>query len=186
MECSGTLSLPAPPQPTISQTFCWTDADSLELEQICKDLGISEAETDPFMSSSAPPFHFQQNVMRTPEAPPSKAAACPKKTRIKLKRKKAAISPILGRKNAPRLPNGRYQKLQPPAQPERSLSACASPTTSSTAVSAKWTSAPDETLTKPMMRISTTPSSSDLASLIYSTFILEHLKPNTNFEINLH
>ena len=33
---------------------------------------------------------------------------------------------------------------------------------------------------------STTPSSSDLASLIYSTFILDYLKSTTNFEFNLH
>ena len=44
--------------PQYRKLFCWTDADSLELEQICKDLGISEAETDPFMSSNAPLSQF--------------------------------------------------------------------------------------------------------------------------------
>ena len=37
-----------------------------------------------------------------------------------------------------------------------------------------------------MSSSSTTPSSSDLVSLIYSTFILDHLKSNTNFELILH
>ena len=37
-----------------------------------------------------------------------------------------------------------------------------------------------------MISSSTTPSSSDFASFIYSTFILNHLKSNTNFELNLH
>ena len=32
----------------------------------------------------------------------------------------------------------------------------------------------------------TTPFSSDLTSLIYSIFILDYLKSNTNFELNLH
>ena len=185
MECLGTLPLPAPPQPTISQTFCWTDADSLELEQICKDLGISEAETDPFMSSSAPPAQFQLNLLSRPKACLTEAAAaCPKKTRIKYK--KNAVKPILGRKNAPRFPNGQFQKLLQHSGSEKTTSACASPTTSSTAFATTWTSAPDETLTKPMMSSSTIPLSFDLASLIYYTFILDHLKSNTNFEFNLH
>ena len=69
----------------------------------------------------------------------------------------------------------------------KSTSACTSPTTSSTAVATTWTSAPDEILTKPIMSsTSTTPSSSDLTSLIYSSFILDHLKSNTNLELNLH
>ena len=37
-----------------------------------------------------------------------------------------------------------------------------------------------------MSSSSSTPSSCDLASLIYSTVILDHLKFNTNFELNLH
>ena len=87
MECLGTMPLLAPPQPTISQTFCWTDADSLDLEQICKDLRISETKTDPFMSSSACPSQFQPDVLRTQEAPSSKAAACPKKCGSNYKRR---------------------------------------------------------------------------------------------------
>ena len=155
--------------------FLWTDADSLELEQICKDLGISEAETDPFMSSSAPPSQFQLNFSSSPKACLTEAAAaCPKKTRIKSKQK--AVNPILGRKNAPRLPNGQFQKLLQHSGSAKSTSACTSPTTSSTAVATTWTSAPDEILTKPIMSsTSTTPSSSDLTSLIYSSFILDHL-----------
>ena len=37
-----------------------------------------------------------------------------------------------------------------------------------------------------MSNPSTTPSSSDLATLIYSTLILDHLKSNSNLELNLH
>ena len=33
---------------------------------------------------------------------------------------------------------------------------------------------------------SITPTSSDLASLIYSTIILDHVKSNTNLKLNLH
>ena len=56
----------------------------------------------------------------------------PKKARIKSK--KAALKPILGRINAPRLPNWQYKKLQPPVLPVRCHSEVASPRTSSTAV----------------------------------------------------
>ena len=49
---------------------------------------------------------FQTNVLRTPESRPRIAAACPKKTRIKSTKK--AVTPILGRINALRLPNGQY------------------------------------------------------------------------------
>ena len=182
MECSGTLPLPALQQPTISQTNCWTDADLLKLEQICKDLEISETELDPCIPQ--PPAQFQADVLQTPESRPRQAADCLKKTRIKSKTK--AVKPILGRIKAPRLPNERYQKLQPLALPERSLRVCARPTTSSMAVATTWTSAPDETLAKPIMSCtSTTPSSSDLASLIYSSFILDHLKSHSSFELNL-
>ena len=101
--------------------------------------------------------------------------------------KKATVKPILGRINAPRLPNGQYQKLQPPALPERSSSACPSLTTCSKAAAATWTSAQDATSTSPMMSTSsTTPSYSDLASLIYSTLIIDHLKSNKNFKLTLH
>ena len=101
--------------------------------------------------------------------------------------KKATVKPILKRINAPKLSNGMYQKLQPPALPENSSSACPSLTICSTDSAAAWTSAPDATSTSPIMSSSsTTPFSSDLASLIYSTFILDNLKSNTNFELNLH
>ena len=178
MECSATLQQPAQPQPRISPTLSWTDADSLTLEQICKDLGISETELDPCMLH--PPTQFQADVLQTPESRPHKGVACLKKTRIKSTKK--AVKPILGRINAPRLPNGRYQKQLPPALTERRQSECPSPTTSSTAIAATWTSAPDATLTNSTMScISTTPFS-DLATLIYATFILDHKKSNSNLE----
>ena len=140
MECSGTLPQPAPPQPGRSPTLCWVDADLLTLEQICKDLRISEMELNPCMPQTR--VQFPTDVLQTPESLPRKVATCPKKTRIKSK--KATVKPIIGRQNAPRLPNGRYQKLQSPALPVSS-SACLSPTTCSTAVAATWKSAPDAT-----------------------------------------
>ena len=183
MECSATLLQPAPPQPGISPTLSLTDADSLTLVQICKDLGISETELDPCMFHF--PAQFQADVLRTPESRARKAAACPKKTRIKSTHK--AVKPILGRINALSLPNGRYQKLQPPALTVKRQIVCPSPTTSLTAVPATWTSAPDATSTSPTMSsLRTTPSFYDLATLIYSTFILDHLKSNSNLELNLH
>ena len=182
MECSGTLPQPAPPVPGRSPTMCFTDADSLTLDQICKDLRISETELDSCMPQT--PVKFSTDVLQTPKSRPRKVGACPKKTRITLK--KATVKPIFGRINA-LLPNGRYQKMQQAALPERSSSACQSLTTCSTAVAATWSSAPDATSTNPMMSISiTTPSSSDLVSMIYSTFILDHIKSNTNLELNLH
>ena len=154
------------------------------LKQICKDLGISETELDPCMPHP-PAAQFQTDVLRTPESRSRKAAACPKKTRIKSTTK--AVTPILGRRNAPRLSNSRYQKLQLPALLEKSQSAVASPTTSSTAVAAMWTSATDATSTSPTMSSpSITPSSSDLATFIYSTFMLDHLRFNSNLKLNLH
>ena len=183
MECSATLPQPAPPQPGISPTMSSTDADSLTLKQICNDFGISETELDTCMLH--PPAQFQANVLQTPESRPRKDIACLKKTRIKST--KTAVKPILGRKNAPRLPNKRFQKLPPPAMTEGRQSECPSPTTFSTAVAATWTSALDATSTiLTMSCISTTASFSDLGTLSYATFILDHLKSNSNFEINLH
>ena len=137
----------------------------------------SRRQLDPCMPH--PPAQFQTDVLRTPESRPRKAAACLKKTRIKST--KTAVTPILGRINAPRLPNGRYQKLQLSALLVKSQSAVSSPTTTSTTVTAKWTSAPAATLTSPTMsNTNTTPLSSDLATLIYSNFILDHLKSKSN------
>ena len=103
IERSGTLPQPAPPQPGRSPTLCWVDADSLTLEQIWKDLGISETELDPCLPQT--PIQFQTDVLQTLESRPRKVAASPKKPRIKSK--KATVNPILRRINAPRLPNGR-------------------------------------------------------------------------------
>ena len=182
MECSGTLPQPAPDQPGRSPTLCLVDADSLTLEQICKDLGISQTELDPCMPQT--PVQFPTDVLQSPESRQRKVATCQKKTRIKSK--KATVKPIIGRINAPRLPNGRYQKLQSPALPESS-SACPSPTTCSTAVPGTWTSAPDATsMSLTTSSFSRNPLSSDLAWLIYSTLILDHLKSNSTLELNLH
>ena len=42
--------------------FLLMNANSLELKQTCKDLGILEAETDPLMSSSDPLTQFQVSL----------------------------------------------------------------------------------------------------------------------------
>ena len=131
------------------------------------------------------PAQVKADVLRTPESRPRKAVACPKKMRIKSTTK--VVKPILGRINAPRLPNWRYQKLRPHASSDKSQSAVASPTTSSMVIAATLTSAPDATSTSPIMNsTSTTFSSSDLASLICSTYIRDQLKSNSNLELNLH
>ena len=175
MECSATLPQPGPMQPEILPTVCWTYADSLTLKQICKKLKISETVLDLYILR--PPAQVKADVLRTPESRPRKAAACPKKTRIKSTSK--VVKPILGRINAPKLPNRRYQKLRSQASSDKSQSAVASPTTSSMVIAATLTSALDATSTSLIMSsTSTTPSSSDLASLIYSTYILDQLKSN--------
>ena len=79
------------------------------------------------------------DVHQTPESRARNAVACPRKARIKSK--KMTVNPILEQINATRFPNGRYQKLQPTALPERSSSACPSLTTCSTAVAVTSTSA---------------------------------------------
>ena len=153
-------------QPGILPTLCWMDADSLMLEQICKELEMSETDLDFYMPP--PPAQVKANVLRMPESRPRKAAVCLKKTRIKSTTK--VVKPILGRINAPKLPNWRYQKLRPHASSEQSQSALASRTTSSMVIAATLTSAPDASSTSPIMSsTSTTPSSCDLTSLIYST-----------------
>ena len=132
-----------------------------------------------------PPDKVQTNVLRTLESRPRKAAACKKKTRIKSTTK--VVKPILGRINAPRLPNGWNQKLRPQATSDKSQSAVATPTTSSIVIAVTLTSAPDANLTSPIMSsTSTTPSSSDLTSLNYSTYILDQLNSNSNLYLNLH
>ena len=77
--------------------------------------------------------------------------------------------------------------MQPPELPLKYQIAWAfaSLTTSSTAVAATWTKAPEAAMTSPMMCSSITHSSSDLARLICSTFILYYLKFNSSFELNL-
>ena len=122
---------------------------------------MSEKELD--LCMYRPPAQVQANVLQMPESRPRKTAACPKKTRNKSTTK--VVKPILGRINAPRLPNGRYQKLRLQASSEQSQSAVASSTTSSMVIAATLTSAPDATSTSPIMSsTSTTPSSSGLAS----------------------
>ena len=121
--------------------------------------------------------------LQTPKLQLRKVTVCRKKTRIKLN--KPIVKPILKRINAPRLPNGRNQTLQPPELPEISI-ACPSLSTCSTAIVATWTSGRDATSKNPIISSSTTPSFLDLASVIYFTFILDYLKSYLNLKLNLH
>ena len=148
--------------------MCETNADSLTLEQICKDLKVSEKGAGPLYASKSGPV-FNGRPANAGVAT-NQSTRLPKDTRIKFK--KTTVKQIRGRINAPRLQNGRYQKLLQPALLTRNSSACLSPTTCSTAVAATGTSAPDATSTSPMMSSSTTPSVSNLATLIYSSYIL--------------
>ena len=105
-----------------------------------------------------------------------------KKTRIKSK--KETFKPILERINAPGCQMNGIRSCSRPLP--GSSSACPSPTTCSTPVVATWTSARDATSTSSMLSSSsTTPSSSNLASLIYSNFILNDLRLNSNLELYL-
>ena len=115
MECSAAL-----PKPGILPILSWTDADSLTLEQICKDLWISETELDPFMLNH--PAQFQADVLKTLESERCITAVFPKTTRMKSTKKLIKLS--FARIYAQRLPNGNYQKLRPRALPEKSSSAC--------------------------------------------------------------
>ena len=83
------------------------------------------------------------------------------------------------------LPNGQYQILQPLASLELRQSESTSMTSSLMADDVTWTSAPDAIFTSPIMSsTSTIPPPSDLASLIYFSFILDDLKYNLNIELN--
>ena len=149
-------------------------------------LGITETELDTCTALSS--AQLQAYVLRPPQARPRKNVAdSKKKTKHIEKKRTAAIKPILGRINAPRLPNGRYQKLQPPVSPKTHQRSSPSPTKSSTAVAATWNREPDATSTSPTISSpSNTYLSSDLATLIYSTLILDHVKSNSNLELNLN
>ena len=102
--------------------------------------------------------------------------------------KSTTILPILGRINALWLPNRRYRKLLPnqELQNKRRI-ACPTSTPILSAISKMWTIAFDSNslLTKPTIRSNiTTYSLSDLALLIYSSFILYNLKSNSNIKLN--
>ena len=106
---------------------------------------------------------------------------------MRIKSRKAALSPILKLINLPNFQNGQYLKLQQPALEENSQSAVASLTTSLTAVAATWTNASDTTSTSSMISSSrTTPSLYHLVSFSYSTYIIDHLKSYSNLELNLY
>ena len=77
MDCWGTLPQLEPTQSIVSPTICWTDANSLTVEQLCKDLGITETEMD--TCTALPPAQLQADVLRTPEARPRNKVADPNK-----------------------------------------------------------------------------------------------------------
>ena len=174
MECSQTSSHLALVPSTTPPDYSWTDAELVDLAQICRDLGISEEA-----STSPEPLWEVKTV--TP-ASPSQATSCPSKnTKLRLKRK-ATTKPIKGRINAPRRSNGQLQKMNDPIS-EKSANAYASQMSS---VGATWTSAaPLETLQTQKTSNFTNPSSSDIASMIYSTFIEQHLKSDSSNQSSL-
>ena len=167
----------------MSRTISLTDADSLTLDQICKDFEISERNWTRLRISLVSSFKRTNFARRKCDY--AKTLATQKREAI-WTGNKTTVKPIVGRINAPRLPNGRYQKLQPLASLEQSQRETTSPTTSSMAAYTSWTSAHDATFTSPMMSsTSTNFTASDLASLIYSSIILDYLKSNSNIELNL-
>ena len=93
MDFSKTLPQLELTQSTMSQTISWTDADSFTLEQICKDLGITETELD--LIKPQPPAQFQADELRTPEARPRKDVANPKKIGNQKGKKKTTVKPIV-------------------------------------------------------------------------------------------
>ena len=89
--------------------------------------------------------------------------------------------------DAPKLPNKRYQNLQPFALAERNQIAVASKTTFSMVVCTTWISKPHNNLTSPTMsRFWTTLLLYNLASEIYSTFISNHSKSHLNLKLNFY
>ena len=120
-----------------------------------------------------------------PKARPRKDDSNPKTRGNQKWKKKATVKPILGRINAPRLSNRRYQKLQPFVSMVKRLSETTSPTTFSMAIDATCTNAPDAIFTSPMMNSnSTTITYSDLALLIYVSIIWYHFQSNTIIKLN--
>ena len=183
MDCLLTSSLSAPAPATTQPAFSWTNADPIDVAQICRDLGISEEsiflpEASKELNLSAP----------TPASQLTSYPLTPTPTiKIRLKRKTAA-NPGKGRINAPRRSNGQFEKVNDIFS-EIKPSASASHSTSSTTVLATLTSATIEPLAISETSAITRPSSTDIASMIYSTYILQHLnsesKSQSPLEIQL-
>ena len=173
MECSQTSSHSALVPSTTPPDYSWTDAELVDLAQICRDLGISE-------EASASPETLWEVKTAIP-ASPNQATSCPSKsTKLRLKRK-ATTKPIKGRINAPRRSHGQFQKMNDPIA-ENSANACASQMSS---VGATWKSSPLETLQTPKTSNFTNPFSSNIALMIYSTFIEQHLNSDSKNQSSL-
>ena len=182
MECSATLPQPAQPQPGISTTLSWTDAD-FHAGANLQGFGNFGDGAGPLYSSSSGPVSSRR--LANAEVATTQSRRLPKEDADQINIESDQTDSRTNKRK--RLPNKRYQKLQPVALTVRSQSEHLSLTTSMTAVAETWTNAPEATSTTPTMScISTTPLFSNLATLIYSTFILDHLKSNSYLELNLH
>ena len=93
-----------------------------------------------------------------------KADSCPTKTRIEYTN--IDIKPSFKPINSPRLPNGRYRKLQALVKAKQSKCAVVRPITSSTAVAATWTRALDVISISPTMCSLNTAVFSDLFTIL--------------------
>ena len=173
MECSQTSSHSALVPSTTPPDYSWTDAELVDLSQICRDLGISE-------EASTFPEPLREVKTVTP-ASPSQATSYPSKSaKLRLKRK-PTTKPIKGRINAPRRSNGQFLKMNDPIS-EISANACANQMSSA---GATWTSEQFLTLQRQKTSNFSNPSSSDVASMIYSTLIEQHLKSDSKNQSSL-
>ena len=165
----------------MSRIISWTDADSFTLKQICKNLGISETELDPI--TLQPQAKFQADELRTPQARPRKDKNLKKKGNQMGKKRR-----LSSRFSVEYTLQGCQIKIIKRCSLSsrmKQYKARKNPTTSSMAVVATWTSAHDATFTSSMMsNTSTILIFSHLVSLNYSSIILDHLKSNSNIDLN--
>ena len=94
-------------------------------------------------------------------------------TKIHLKRK-TTTNPVRGRINAPRRSNGQFENVKE-NHLESEPKACTTYSTTSTSFAGSWTSAPTEPVAISDTGNFVSPSSNDIANMIYSTYILQHL-----------
>ena len=179
MDSLLTSSLSAPAPSTTQQGYSWTNADQIDVAQICRDLGISEESI--FLPVA--PAEVNLSALTPTSQLPSHPSTPTPTTKIRLKRK-ATANPGKGRINAPRRSNGQFEKVNDIIS-EIAPKSCASHSTSSTTVAATWTSEPIDPLAISETSGIARPSSTDIASLVYSTYILQHLNSDSKSQSSL-